>query len=131
MGQRPSLGDCSAALSQCLVGITETEKDNSQSCLGAQVGMDSKLMDKGVVGDRIVMRGHLFQMRSGRGKPAGNHQVLTVGVEAQNEPSGIMALAALAQQILMRVQREIEFTAVHVIAGLPVGYVKKLQGETE
>ena len=30
MSQPPSLGDCRVALSQCLVGKAETEKDNPQ-----------------------------------------------------------------------------------------------------
>src|SRR5580698_8226872 len=101
MGKRPSLGDCSATLCEGLIGITETEKNNPQSRLRAQVGMDAKLIDKGVVCDWIVKRRHLFQMRSRRSKPAGNHQVLTISVEPQNDTRAIIALAAQAQQILV------------------------------
>ena len=49
----------------------------------------------------------------------------------ENEPAGIVALAADPQQILVQTQRQIHFAAVHVIARLPIGNVKVLRWETE
>ena len=84
------------------------------------------LMDKRAVGDRIIKREHVLKMRQGRSKLAGKQQVSTGGVVTQNEPSGVVALTAQAQQILVQAQRQIEFAAVGVIASLPVGNVKEL-----
>ena len=44
----------------------------------------------------------------------------------QKEPSGIIALAARAQQIFIYALGEIESAAVCVIPRLPIGYMKKL-----
>ncbi len=49
----------------------------------------------------------------------------------QNEPGGIVALTAQTQQILVQALRQIEFAAVHVITGLPIGNVKELRGKIE
>src|ERR1700730_15015907 len=57
-------------------------------------------MDKRAVGDPIVERNRLFQMRPGRRKSARTKQVQTEVVVTQSEPGGIVALTAQAQQIL-------------------------------
>jgi hypothetical protein len=88
-------------------------------------------MAKRGVEDRVIKRKRLFQMRSGRRKPAGKQQVSSERVVGQNEPSGIIALAAQAQQILVQAQRQIEFTAAHVITRLPVGNLKEPHGRTQ
>src|ERR1700730_17900305 len=49
----------------------------------------------------------------------------------QNEPSGIVALAAQTQQILVHAQRQIEFAAEQVIERLAIGNLKELRGGTE
>jgi hypothetical protein len=49
----------------------------------------------------------------------------------ENEPAGVVALMAQAQQILVQAQRLIEFAAVHVIARLPIGNLKELRGRTQ
>jgi hypothetical protein len=72
-------------------------------------------MDNRAVGDWIIKRKHLLQMRPGRSKPANPHQVSTGGVVTQNEPGGIVALPAQTQQILGEALRQIEFAAVPVI----------------
>ena len=48
-----------------------------------------------------------------------------------NEPSGIVALTAQTQQILVQTLRQIEFAAVCMIARLPKWNVKELRGGTE
>src|SRR5215471_5161451 len=50
---------------------------------------------------------------------------------AENEPAGIVALAAQTQQIVVQAQREIQFAAVHVIARLRIRNLKELQGGTQ
>jgi hypothetical protein len=60
MSQPPSLGNRCAALSQCLVGKAETEKDTPQDRLRIYVGVGSDLMDKGAVGDWIIKRKNGF-----------------------------------------------------------------------
>ena len=49
----------------------------------------------------------------------------------QNEPSRVVALTAQAQQILIKALRQIEFAAVYVMEGLPIGNVKELRGRTQ
>src|SRR5437899_3241373 len=88
-------------------------------------------MDKRVVGDRIMERKRLFQMRPGRRKPAGEHQVSTGGAVTQNEAGGIVALTAQMQQILGQTLRQVEFAAEQMIAGLPIGNLKELRGGTQ
>ena len=50
----------------------------------------------------IIKRKPRFQMRSGCRELADIHQVSTGGQVTQNEPSGIVALAAQTQQILVQ-----------------------------
>jgi hypothetical protein len=45
----------------------------------------------------------------------------------QNEPGGIVALTAQAQQILVEMQRQIEFPADYVVASLPIGNPKEFR----
>ncbi len=90
------------------------------------MGMDSELMDKRAVGDWITKRKRLLQMRARRSKPAGKHQVSTARQVSQNEPSGIVALTAQSQQILVQALRQIEFAAVRVLARLPIRNLKEL-----
>jgi hypothetical protein len=47
---------------------------------------------------------------------------------AQNEPSGIVVLAAQTQQILVQALRQIQFAAERMIDGLRKGNMKKLGG---
>src|ERR1700682_3434493 len=104
MSQSASLGDCCIALCQCLVGKAETEKDVPKHRLRVYVGMESGLMDKRPVGDRIIKRKRLFEMRPGWRKPADKYQVSSRGGVTQNEPGGIVALTAQTQQILVQAQ---------------------------
>src|SRR5262245_17285519 len=97
MSQPPSLGECCVALSQCLIRITETEKDDPQERRRRHLGVKSDLMDKGLVGDRIIKRKHLFQVRPGRNKSADKHQVSTRGQVTENEPGGVVPLTAQTQ----------------------------------
>ena len=60
---------------------------------------DCGLVDKGAVKDRIIKRKRLFEMRPRSRKPAGKHQGSTGGGVTQNEPGGIVPLAAQTQQI--------------------------------
>src|SRR5262249_17270492 len=106
MSQPPSLGDGRTTLCQCLVKIAETKQDNPKKALGEPLGVNSDLMAKRAVGHWIIKRKRLFQMRSGWRKPAGKHQVSTGGQVTQNEPGGIVALAAQTQQILGHAQRQ-------------------------
>ncbi len=82
-------------------------------------------MDKRAVGDRIIKRNGLLEMRSRWGKPACRMQMSTEGKMPQDEPGGIVALAAKTQQILVHAQRQIEFAAGRVIARLPQGDMKE------
>jgi hypothetical protein len=50
---------------------------------------------------------------------------------AQNEPAGIVALAAQTQQILVQAQRQIEFAAERVVDRLPIWNLKELRGITQ
>jgi hypothetical protein len=95
------------------------------------VRVGSGLLDKRVVGDRVIKRQRLFQMRPGWRKPAGKRQVITRGVVTQNEPSGIVALTAQTQQILGQALRQVEVATVYVIYRLPIGNLKEVRGRTE
>jgi hypothetical protein len=105
MSHPTSLSDFCTALCQCLIRKAEAEKDDPQAPL---------CPCKRAVGDLIVKRKHLFQMRPGRRKPADIHQGSTGGIVAQNEPGGIVALTAQTQQILTQALRQIEFPANHI-----------------
>ena len=85
-------------------------------------------MPKRAVGGRVIERKHLFQMRLGRHKPAGEQQVSTEGGVSQNEPSRIVALLAQVEQILVRALRQIEFAAPYMITRPPIGNLKELRG---
>src|SRR5437762_959978 len=127
MSKPPGLINCRIASCQCLVGTAETEKDNSQDALCVYVRVVTGLIDEGAVGVRIIKRKHLFQMRPGRDKSAGKHQVSTGGIVTQNESGGIVALTAQTQQIRVQPQRQIEFPADHVVPRLPIRYPKELR----
>jgi len=88
-------------------------------------------MDKRAMGDWIIYRKRLFQMRPGQSKPAGKQQVSTRGKVTENEPGGILALAAQTQQILVQALRRIQFAAERVRSRLPIGYPKELHGRTQ
>jgi hypothetical protein len=64
MSQSPRLSDGCVALCQCSIGKAETVKDHPHKRLGCHLGVDSSLMDKRAVGDRIIKRKRLFQMRN-------------------------------------------------------------------
>src|SRR5215472_8342524 len=49
----------------------------------------------------------------------------------QNKAVRIVSLTAFAQQILIQALCQMELTSVHVIARLPIGYVKALRGRTQ
>src|SRR5260370_27142322 len=101
MSHSPSLSDCCVAPCQCLVGKAEAEKDTAQKRLRVILRVESSLMDKRAVGDRIIKRKRFFEMRPGRSKPGGTQQISTGGEVTQNEPGGIVALTAQMQQILV------------------------------
>src|SRR6266568_9374701 len=88
-------------------------------------------MGKRAVGDWIIKRKYRFQMRSRWGNHAGMNQVSTGGKITQNEPGGIVALAAQTQQTLVQAQRQIEFAADQVMERLPMGNLKELRGGTQ
>ena len=69
-------------------------------------------MNKRAVGDRIVERKRLLEMRSRRREPAAIHQVSTSGQVAQNKPGRIVTLVAQRQYILSDAQRPAEFATV-------------------
>ena len=119
MSQPPGLSDRCVALCQCSIGKAEPKQDNPQIRLGSHLEVDSDLMGKGAVGDWIIKRKRLFQVRPGGRKLADKHQVVTGGEVTQNEPGGIVALTAQTQQILIQAQRQVEFAPERVIARLP------------
>ena len=49
----------------------------------------------------------------------------------QNEPGGIVALTAQTQQILAQALRQIEFAALHMVAGMSKGDLEELRGRTQ
>jgi hypothetical protein len=63
-------------------------------------------MQKRAVGDWIIKRQHLFQMRSGWPELAAIHQVSTGGAVTQNKAGGIIALTAQTQQFFVQAQRK-------------------------
>ena len=80
MRQSSRLDNCLVAPRQCLVGKAETKEDDPQSGLCCQLRVDSGLTHERVMRVRIVKREHRFEVRSGRGKAAGKHQVSTGGI---------------------------------------------------
>src|SRR5215831_7339426 len=115
MSQPQRLGDGGIAPCQCLVRIAETEKDNPQIHLCEHLGVNPGLMDKRAVGDWIVERKDLFEMRSGRSELANKHQGSPGRRVTQNEPTGIIALTAQTQQILVEALSPVEFAAGQMI----------------
>src|SRR6266446_10489187 len=87
-------------------------------------------MQKRAVGDWIIKRKHLSQMRSGWPELAAIHQVSAGRAVTQNEAGGIIALTAQTQQFFVQAQRYIGFAAVYLIAGLQKGNLKELRGRT-
>ena|SRR6516165_12120922 len=88
-------------------------------------------MDQCAVVNGIIKRKHVLQMGPGSTKPADKHEVSTGRQVTQNEPGGVVALAAQTQQILVQALRQIEFAAGRVKARLPIGDVKKRRRGTE
>src|SRR4051812_40177432 len=70
-------------------------------------------------------------MRSGRRQRAGKHQGPAGGIMSQNEPSGIAALTAETQQILVHAQRQIELAADRVINRLSTRDVEEFRWRTQ
>src|SRR5215831_603479 len=128
MRQSPRLGNCLAALCQCLVGKAETKEDEPQSRLGCQLRVDSGLTHEQVMGVWIVKCEHRFEVRSGRGKAPDPHQVSTRRVVTHYEPGGVVPSTAQVQQVLGERLCPIQFAAMRVIAGLPAGNLNKLRG---
>jgi len=50
---------------------------------------------------------------------------------SQDEPGGIVPLAAQTQQILVHALRQIKFAAVHVMERLPMGNTEEFRGRTQ
>jgi hypothetical protein len=90
MSRPPSLDDCRVASRQCLAGIAEAEKDNSQERLGCYVKFESGQFDERAVGGWIIKRKRFFQVRSGQRKPADKQQVSPGRGVTQNETGGIV-----------------------------------------
>ena len=61
---------------------------------GAYAEVESALMDKLPVQARMVACNRVFEMRLGRRKSGGKHQISAGGVMAQNETGRIIALTA-------------------------------------
>src|SRR6516164_6504468 len=95
------------------------------------MGVNSSLLDKRALGDRIISRKRLFQMRTRRSKLADKHLVYPGGQVAQNEAGGVVPVTAQAQQIFVQALRQIEFAAVRVIARLPVGDLNEFRGRPQ
>src|SRR6516164_5563385 len=131
VSQAPRLGDCCVALSQRLVRKAATEKGNSYLLPCYQPRVAPGLIAQRAVGNRIIKRKNLLQVRPGRSKLANEHQVSTGALMAQNKPGGIIALAAQAQQILVQALRQIEFATVPVMARQPIRNLKVFGGEAE
>src|SRR5262245_41131484 len=88
-------------------------------------------MYKRALGNWIIKRENLLQMGPRATKLADKQEALTSHPMPQNEPSGIVALAAQTQQILGQALRQIKFTAIYVIVRLPIRNVKELRGRTQ
>src|SRR6202022_4541839 len=131
MSQPAAFSDCCGAPRQCLSRMTKTKQDNRQKRLRCNVRMDTGLPDKRVLRIQITKCQRLFQMRSGRGKPAGKHQVSPEGLVSQNEPVRIVALTAQTQQIFVQATRQMQFAANRVIKRLSIGNLKELGGGTQ
>ena len=89
------------------------------------------MMDQCAVVNGIIKRKHVLQMGPGSTKPADKHEVSTGRQVTQNEPGGVVALAAQTQQILVQALRQIEFAAGRVIARLAMGNSDELRGRTQ
>ena len=63
MSQSPCLSNSRIASCHCLVRITETKQDFPQKYLCRYVGVNSGMVDKRAMRDRIIKRKHVFQMR--------------------------------------------------------------------
>src|SRR6516162_9073792 len=85
-----------------------------------------RLIDKRTVGDGIVKRKHLIQMRLGCRKLADEHQISTKGIVTQNKRGRSVALIAQTQQVLSHALCQIEFAAEHVTARMPIRHPKEL-----
>jgi hypothetical protein len=70
-------------------------------------------------------------MRLGRRELAAIPQISPRRHVTQNEPGGIVALAAETQQILVQALRQIEFAVKYVMERLPKGNLKELRGGTQ
>ena len=115
----------------CLVREAETEKGITQIRLRQSVGVSSGVMDKRAVGGRIISSERLFQMRSRRGEPAGEHQVYAGGHVTQDEARRVVPFAALTQKVLVQALGQIQFSAVGVITRLSVGDLNELRGASQ
>src|SRR6516162_4334183 len=70
-------------------------------------------------------------MRPGWRKPTGHQEISTGGQVTQNEPSGVIALAAHTEQILVQAQRQLVFATARMMCLLPIRNPEKLRGGTQ
>src|SRR6516164_2704959 len=121
----------SRAERQPLVGEAEAEKGIPQIRLCKYVRVNSGMTDKRALGDWIIERKRLFQMRPRRSKHAAEHQVYPRGQVTQNEACDVVTLVAQMQQILVQALGQTQFATVRVITRLPIGYLNELRGRPQ
>lgn len=79
--------------------------------------MNSDVTNKQALGNGVISRQRLFEMRSRLSKPAVKHQVYSRGQMTQNEAGRVVPSTAQKQQILVQAMG---LAAVRVIG--PAGY---------
>ena len=70
-------------------------------------------------------------MRTRRSKRTGKRQGSSGAYMTQKQPGGVTALTVQPQQILVHALRQVEFAAVDVMKGLPIGNLNELRGIAE
>ena len=111
--------------------MTKTEQGNRQKRLRCHPRVDTGLPNERVIGADITKCERLFQMRTGRGKPADKHPVAPERLVRQDEPRSVVALSAQTQQIFVQTMRQIQFAADLVIERLRIGNPKELRRKAE
>src|SRR6516225_11825400 len=97
---------CCCAPRYCLIRMTKTDQGNRQKRLRCHPRVDTGLSDERGIGADIAKCEGLFQMRTGRGKPAGKHQIAPERLVRQDESRSVVALSAQTQQIFVQTMRQ-------------------------
>src|SRR6516225_12162630 len=122
---------CCRAPRHCLSRMTKTEQGNRHKRLRCHPRVDTGLSDERGIRAGIAKCEGLLQMQTGRGKPAGKHQIAPERLVRQNKPRSVVALSAQAQQIFVQTMRQIQFAADLVIERLRIGNPKELRRRTQ